>query len=682
MSLEELRKKLEDENGKILNTKTILEKGISSYYIKKLEESNILEKKERGKYLVLIPQKAKENKVAIKNKKISQYKNNVRCYNFVKAYESLIEFYNLQTNEHSYEYIYINLVLLKQLLRNIKDFSILEDFSSEIKNYNLTYLSQFKISILNKNYNQALKDLYNIKKDGYSLDVRVLLILVKTVMKVNKIPVIEKFVDYSEIDFYYSHFQKELKDGNLKSAKELLEKCINLDIEEYIPYKNELFILVNGLINLQENKISFDDDRSFTYEGNYEQVLIKAIRNKDFKVAFSVIGACTYQTTNTSYLLMKDILYKMYNFKKKEKKVEPKEKVKTTLISSLYNCIMNKEFDEAQKLLTNSCEDERLKDYCLILFEELNYVQNDYKCYNEVVLDNDDIFKQVFEAVRRRDIIQAKKLLKEAIPLVNDKKEFQIYDKIIDEILYQNQISKKKFEFDRNLISFFNKGFYLSIDDVLTVQTILENRIDLVGENKRDYHLLNIIEVIISTRELSISKDDFSSIISEKETPLEQLNDYLQNGEFLLAEKLLSQKIDWKVFQKDYTIFDIKMIKYLLKTLISFLNRYNEKERVKRDLPEMSDNFYSLVKHRKYKKALEFYLEHEEVLYETEDKDIIKNLIVLFYIQSEEGLKLYEEYLNAKEQSNKDLERIALLNYKEYLKINNIEENYVPILKK
>lgn len=681
MSIKELQEKLGAKKGNILTTKAILEKGISRYYINKLVENKILEKKERGKYLVLTSLKDKKKCKRYSDFQIEQFKYQVRQYNFNKSYDYLIKFYNLQTTKHSYEYIYVSLVLLRQLLKERKDFSLLNDFDKDICKSYLSYLSPFKISILEENYDQALIDLDNIKKDGHSLNVDVLLILVNTVMRINKIQAKETINDLRDLDFYYGHFKKQLRNGNLESAKDLLKRCIDLDTLEHIPYKNELFILVEGLTNLKENKIDFNEDKGIVYEGNHEQVLIQAIQNKDFKVAFSKIGACTYQTTNTSYLLMKDILYKMSNLRKKEKKIETKESVKASLILSLYSCVMNEEFNEAKELLNNSSENGRLKDYCLILFQELNCVQNKYKYYNTVILDNDDLFKQVFEAIRRRDLYQARELLSKVISLAKDKKEFQIYLKLIDKILYQNQITKEKQDGDRNLSPFFNNGMYLSIDAILRVKALLEERIELFGENKRDYHLLNIIEVIITASEIPISKNDFSSLPSDKEKPLDRLNDYLQNGEFVLAEELIDKTPDWKVFAEEYSIFDIKMIKYLLKTLKVSLYQYNEKERETTDLPYMSANFYSLIKRRKYKEAFQFYLKHEDILYETENKDIIKNLIFLFYMQSEEGIRLYEEYLNAKEQSNRDLERIALLNYKQYLKINNIDDNYVPVLK-
>lgn len=719
MSLEELKEKLESEKGNILTTKSILEKGISSYYINKLIDNKVLEKKERGKYLVLIPLKEKRKNASLGSIQIQRFKYQVRHYNFDKSYEYLVKFYSLQTTDHSYEYIYVSLILLEQLLKGRKDFSLLKDFDKDISESYLSYLSPFKISVLEKNYEQALIDLYNIKKDGHSLDVNVLFILVKSVMKINNIPVkYENIGDFSEVDFYYENFKKELKSGNLESAKESLRKCMELDFTRKIPYKNELLILVKGLINLQENKIDFNEDKGIIYEGSYEEILIKAIHNKDFKTAFSKIGACTYQTTNTSYLLMKNILYKMYDFKKVKKNIVVEEKndiaeekniaveeqnivaekniedniiekenvlveeeKAAPLISLLYSFIMNNNFKEAEELLDKSSEEGRLKDLCIALFEELSIVQNRYKYYNEVILDSDDLFSQVFEAIRRRDLYQARELLLRVIPSANAKKEFQIYLQLVNEILSQNQSMTQMQESEEKLKPFFNNSI-LSLDDVLNVKALLEEQIKLFGENKRDYHLLNIIEVIISASEIQINKNDFSSMPSEKRKPLDRLNEYLQNGEFLLAEELIDKTPNWKVFASDYSIFDIKMIKYLLKTMKLFMYKYTEKERETHELPKMSDEFYSLVKHRKYQEALQFYLEHEDLLYETENKDLIKNLIVLFYFQSEEGIKLYEEYLNAKEQSNRDLERIALLNYKEYLKINNIDDNYVPVLKK
>lgn len=691
MSIDDLKEKLRVEEGNFLTTKMLLQKGISNYYISKLVENRVLERKERGKYLVSLVKKDtekvnKNNEKNLKDIKIKQFKNKVRYYNFEKAYDYLIEFYDLQTTDHSYEYIYVSLLLLKQILKGKKDFSILNDFDKDICEANLSYLSSFKISVIEGNYEQALTDLYNIKKDGHSLDVDVLFNLVKNVMKINNIPVkYENIGDFNEVDYYYKKFKDELKNGNLENAKLSLDYCIKLDFIGKISYKKELLILLKGLIDLQENKIDFNEDKGIIYEGSHEKILISAILNRDFKVAFSKIGACTYQTTNTSYLLMKDILYKMHNFKKKSQKPEievEKEKKEDNSLSMIYSYVISGEYEKAKEKISNSKKESRLEKLCSILFEELNIVKNKYKYYERVTLDSDDFYGRVFESIRLCDLYQARELLKEVIPLATYKKELQIYATLIDEILYQNKNMKKKQDSNSKLIPFFNNGMYLSLEDVTNVKTILEERIEIVGENKRDYHLLNIIDVILVSSEIPLAKDDFSSIPNEKTKPLDKLNEYLDNGEYILAKELIDKTPDWKVFASDYSIFDIKMIKYLLKTLEKNLYQYiSSNKNINEELKE-PPSIYSLVKHRKYKEALQFYLEHEDLLYETEEKDLIKNLVILYYFQLDEGIKLYEEYLKAKEEGNRDLERIALLNYKEYLKINNVDDNYVPVLKK
>lgn len=470
-----------------------------------------------------------------------------------------------------------------------------------------------------------------------------------------------------------------------------MQKCIELDINNKISFKEELLILVEGLIDILNNKIKFYEDKRIAYEGSHEEILIQAIQNKDFKVAFSKIGACTYKTTNTSYLLMKDILYKMYDLKKddlkREEKIIPRKKHKkyeeTPITSLLYSYVMNDQFKEAEELICSFSTEERATRYAMLLFDEFNDVKKEYVHYGKNRLYFENLFKQVFEAIRCYDFYQAKKSLEKSIFLVKDKKEFQIYAKLIDEILLQNQINKSKLAFQKKLSPFFKNNKILSMEAVLEVKGLLEERIQLFGENKSDYYLLNIIDVIISASEVQIAKDNFSSLPSEKEKPLDKLNEYLQNGEFLLALDVINSNFNWKVFENDYSLFDIEMFEYLLRTLESFLYQYKHEEREIYPLTlEESSSFYSLVEDCKYKEALQFYLEHGDLLYETENKDLIKNLIVLFYFQSEEGVRLYEEYLNAKEQGNKDLERIALLNYKEYLKINDIDDNYVPVLKK
>lgn len=133
--------------------------------------------------------------------------------------------------------------------------------------------------------------------------------------------------------------------------------------------------------------------------------------------------------------------------------------------------------------------------------------------------------------------------------------------------------------------------------------------------------------------------------------PLDKLNEYLQNGEFLLALDVFSKNYNWLVFEDDYSLFDVTMFENLLKTLESLLYQYNyEKRKTEPLILEDNSSFYSLIEESKYKEALKFYLEHEDLLSETENKDIIKNLIFLLYMQSEEK--------------------------------NNSDDNYVSILKK
>lgn len=185
MVLETLIEKLKFDNERVLTAKEIRERDISKYYIKKLVEQNILIKQEYGKYLVLLNI---DNEKNIRDAQIRSFKYNIRHYQFGKAYNNLVKFYKSKPKYFSYEYVYICFSLLQQLLGETYDFNELEELkhNQELQASDLSYQSALKLNVLEENYQEAFYNLYEIKNNGHTLDVDILFILLKEVVKKRK----------------------------------------------------------------------------------------------------------------------------------------------------------------------------------------------------------------------------------------------------------------------------------------------------------------------------------------------------------------------------------------------------------------------------------------------------------------------------------------------------------------
>lgn len=493
----------------------------------------------------------------------------------------------------------------------------------------------------------------------------------------------------------YSIFIQYIENDDLEAFRTYLNYYLNRsDSIKEAQVVNDILNYYNEMVNkkktgfpvLQNDYTDLSDLEKFN----------KALINKDYKVAFSVIGKISYRSTDMRLLFYKAILHKMYDLVKikdnaiKVVNPEPKKEEKPYVhltIDDLYPMVYDRKYDEVFAILDEAIAKNIKLDsieyntWRLILI--LHKYQKQEPIENGVVTfsDPDDYLKSFYYAINVEDIMNIRKYLDLALGRIRNTQILEYYQLIVNDIedliAYQEEMQGKKEqakEADQRIKDLLDKKEDLTEEEINKLEELLTEK-SIIPTETTDY-MFSILDVLKLSYSHLMDENYFAELVDTDFANIDEEIKYaLANGYYLTAQRLL-EKVSITMNLKDYTIDDKIIFTRMLKIL---KNRICKPFVIQDKLVKPKEE---LVELKRYMKKTDYYGAFKYLL--TLDleklnlKDIIGDLFILFYdnIKVEENLGL--AFKEAMEKEDYNSARIAILDYQELLNRTSMknEETY------
>lgn len=597
------------ENKREITTKELKELGFSKYQIEKLEEQQIIERVQKGHYLVpkvIEKQELEEqnNQVRIHRTNFNLFKCSVLEKNYKKAYQYLCDTINTRVNHEYDDHYYLYLRLLKGILGEASyDFSMLEngDIHITTDSYEsgsiMETFKNFKHSVLSDNFEQASNYMNEYdtrrKKSGHmetQISTRLFLILTNEICEKKKVTMA------NEKKKYFNQFYIRLREKDFKAAYHELYKVIDSKVKNHYAL---FFILLKEILQEEDYDFSFLEDNNsivlmpiFTpskeYDYEFLQKFKDAVLSKDFTSARKYIQkemeiekeknkSARIQTEIYSYLINEVVKRKETSRKNTdldfvipafdiqnlaEEKKEPE--YKNLSRSNIQDLISKKRYTDAKKLLETNLpvNDKKDNSYFQDILRMLNVLENleldKTKIMNpqpSIYYRNreDNPFAYFFEALKKEDFetayIYALKLKKS-----ND---IETYIQLLNSILLYKRIKK------------YTHKKELTVEDLTVLKELYQEKIKFSTKSRQyDMYVLDVLDTL-ETVSNSNNKGDFCKVTTDKNNIICQFEDMMNLGDYHTARQIMYSD-EWRVETKEFSYKDqIVLINKVLTIMVN-----------------------------------------------------------------------------------------------------------------
>lgn len=696
-NLDEVKQQLSKYADLTLKTRELNELEINNYYIKKLCEEGVLIHSNRGEYKVNITKPKKKIFMSVSKKRYSyfeRFRDAVLKNEYVSAYAEFKKMLEHQTNHNYDNHMRIYALLLKEILQDKNfDFSFIDDFyefdeGRDNESY-YDYFIKFRGSVMSKNFYEAENylDKYReaeVNSKGYNLNSTLVFThLIKRVNRLKRSKVISPEELHKRNNLClaaHKSFLYYYRNKDYERALESLKQ--NIELNTYEPQKEKSMLIYETLkyyIELRKTK-GYLKKNEFDYSNitdNYE--LIKtAISNLDFYTVTRNIGRITYQNETINIKILDEIVKMIAEESKKntpvikktpkvvikEEKSEVKkpEEIKELTDKDYYDMINDYKYDELRNYLLNKKKRDgdlnRLGNNLLKILRRLNEddeYQSDFIYYKSP----DDAFGYFFEAMRHGDFTRAYEVSDKCRELTarrnSDDYEFACYD-----LLLGDYINKKNEQTEvKNIVAkrseVVNKildiaTLPMTIEKVSEIDNVLSENIGALPELQNIYSLVDMIKTVYNNPMIDASY--FSDFTYESETPRDNLKSSISEGDYIKSLDIIN-KTDWNILKSyDLPISNLTIYKRLLFFLINTLNNRKlvvekQEEVIIEDEPSDLITLARLIKKRDYKRAMDYYLEHDLNVDDTLNTDIASSLVYLLADQKNSVEEIFQSYVKS-----------------------------------
>lgn len=714
INLEEIMKKIENENELEKTTSELKSLGLNDYYIKKAVENGRLEKISRGKYKVLNVEKEKKC-----YQSFGKFVKAVFKQDFETAYDNLLINYQNKTSDNYIYHMKYYFILLQELLKDKKDFSFLDDVTTifDTTREDMSYYKHFRDfteAVLLHDYDKAyqyiklFKDEERNQKGRNSLSTNLFYNLVCN-------------VNYQA--------KKEEK------LKKLLPRLNSFNSPEITNEALEKLGFDANLINLAKEKSIIEP----TTDNKYKIVTVDkrvknneafnkfndAVLNNKFEESYDYLYACylnrpdTYSNYHLKlyFTLIEEILKDQMEFKNTTdltipSEIVPDEPYKKHFIE-FSNAVVEKDFDKAFLSLKIFKHLEKEKNGYISLSTKLFYRLTSYIDYvkrtkikeEKALQENNalsiEYFKRTQEDIENEKYAEALNNLEFAITYAAAKKKRNLYKikSIISDYLEikasQEPLAIKEFDYsnlnnDTNEIfnaALHNRDYqtaYHNIDKMLlynknskTLQLYKTLLHKLIDENKKIQNITakeKVEKDPTSEQEIieEIKQVPKTTVKTTKEIDMKILLDLVYERKYEEVKTLLQDQSNSnnQVYE---TVLD--MIRYMDNIRNSNIIRENI-HFYKNDLSKIFNRFFEALNHRGYDEAYNLVDDCIEISKKYNDTE---KFIIYKYIL-EDILNLKEEIM--KEQSQKEEINKLTKRQKSLLQKKEINEDDIKNIEK
>lgn len=315
INLEEILKRIEEDNRVEKTTKELKELGLNDYYIKKACENGSLEKISRGKYKVVTVEKNMERIESFR-----AFAGAVFSNDFESAYDNLVENIKKQNN-HDYDcHLKLYSIMLKKLLPSDKDFSFADDILAfcDIANNEsyFCYFIEFTEAILSSDFDKAYKAIGAYRKEekrrkGVNfLSTKLFTHLAynihhqknKQSQELSEVTNQENLrIAQEKRENYlykenYAYLRKNIETENYEAALFNLENALKYARPEAIDNLKKMQAILTKYLEIKSSKepLPLQEIDYQEYQDDYNKILNKALELKDYQTAYKNIGKCVY----------------------------------------------------------------------------------------------------------------------------------------------------------------------------------------------------------------------------------------------------------------------------------------------------------------------------------------------------------------------------------------------------
>lgn len=700
-NLDEVKQQLTKYADLTLKTKELNELEINNYYIKKLCEEGVLIHSNRGEYKVNIPKPKKKIFMSISKKRYSyfeKFRDAVYKNEYVNAYAEFKHMLEHQTNHNYDNHMRIYALLLEEILQDKKfDFSFIDDLyefdeTRDTESY-YKYFIMFRDAVMSKNFYEAENYLDKYREAEFNskgTNLNSTLVFTQLIKRVNRLKR-SKVINPEEVhkrnNLCLAAHKSFLYYYRLKDYERALESLKqNIELNTYEPQKEKAILIYEALkhyIELRNTK-GYLKPSEFDYSAitdNYE--LIKtAISNKDFYTVTRNIGRITYQNETINIKLLDEIVKMIAEESKKnapiikatpkvvikeEIKSTEKEEIKELTDKDYYNMINDYRYDELRNYLLNKKKRDgdlnRLGNNLLKILRRFNE-DDEYQSEFVYYKSPDDAFGYFFEAMRQGDFKSAYEVSDKCRELTARRNsndfEFACYDLLLGDFIDKKneQAEAKSLVAKRSEI--INKilniaTLPITIEKVTEIDNVLEENIESLPELQNIYSLIDMIKIVYNNPMIDASY--FSDFTYESEIPRDNFKTSISEGNYIKSLEIIN-KTDWNILKSyDLPISNLTIYKRLLFFLTNTLNNRKlvvpEKEEIiVEDEPSDLITLARLIKKRDYKRAFDYYLEHDLNIDDTLNTDISSSLAYLLAEQKNGVEEIFELYIKSIEEKD------------------------------
>lgn len=427
-----------------------------------------------------------------------------------------------------------------------------------------------------------------------------------------------------------------------------------------------------------------------------------ALDKNDYQKAFSISGKITYNSTSESLNAFKTILSKMYDLDKKygsvvnksvseKKKDEGSTNILKTVVNLTEDALYDEVYDRNYEMLFNVLKAKRdregltrIETFVLKLLRIIYKLNNGTfkKQYHVYLNEGSYNFKRFFEAISCEDIDEINESIDTFFDLAVNKREFEIYKMIVDDINYTKEQNTQT---DDNPLNLYTELLEIANNNkTLTNEQIDDLTTKLLQEQDKCYsmcyaHLLNILYLHWLANNNAIDQSyfdlaDLSSFASDDA----RLEYCINNGYYLQGFEIL-RNISFNTVLKNWSFKEKVLLKKYLFLLTNVLYTKQYVGNVVTDTI-VTDSFSrhasvisSLLKKRDFYGAMKYVLENDV------DRELIKSFIgdlyFLFMMDIKEEEELVARFNRSLANGLLDDARISILDYEDLFARTSIKNN-------
>ncbi len=720
INLEETLKIIEEEGSLEKSTKELKEAGLNDYYIRKAIESGALAHISHGKYKMLNVEKEILRRQSFNNFMKEVFKNN-----FEEAYTHLVKNLENQSN-HDYDYnLKLYFLLLKEILKDQKDFSFLDDiliFSDRARNSSYyDHLINFKEAVLCGEFDDAyqsivlFKDAEKENKGTNHLSSILFYRLTSHICFNNRkrkcIAKMQKEEREREHNYvnYYEKIKSSIENDNYEEALENLEKIFPYTKSNKKSNIQKMTNLIEKYLEIKASKETLpvlNIDYS-TYQDNFNSLLNAALNKGDYETAYKTIGKCLYYAPQSTTLqLYRKLLYTLIDQNKENKKLTLQVKEKSIPVESpkidievLTQLIYDRKYQQVKELIEDEKDERlyRLINQMLKKIESLSIGNNQIAMEHTYRSAEYRVFNRFFEALSCRDYQEAYILVEKCLEISeyynNDTSELTIYGYLLEDIVEleknfdeqkkQKQEIKRLRESKREILhqKEITEENFQSLKYITTKLISLSSGEELTS----NIHMQHMLDTLESIDESYLDRDSFAEFEYAEESILEKFLKAISLGDYITAHQLTKDKKWYEENQKSPNRLDNLMYRKLLHFMSDKLDTPQEKSFTQENTADDTIDYSTidhlkklktLLKHRKFTEALEYYQENE---FGDISSNLNTELEVFLHLLGQpikrEDKELNEKFISSYKSGNLEQAQEDLDNYHKFIEENNITRN-------